>query len=131
MKNCFGQVVKEHIVINSLLRIRLYYLILFNLKKNEKSEQIFHGCFTKNREGTNRLIEKGKACIKPTSKPFWKYTEDVVGCVRTRSQEKNKKKVKSRDYDKYFKQKDIQRWLERDNSEVVILKESDEFYVVS
>ena len=45
-------------------------------------------------------------------------------------QEKNQKKVKSReDYDKYFKQKDIQRWLEADDSEVVILKKSDEFYV--
>ena len=33
----------------------------------EKSEQIFRGCFTKNRDDTNRLIEKGKACITPTS----------------------------------------------------------------
>ena len=43
---------------------------------------------------------------------------------------KNQKKVKTRDYDKHFKQKDIQRWLEADDSEVVILEESNEFYVV-
>ena len=96
----------------------------------QKSEQIYHGCFTKNRDGTNKLIEKGKACITPTNNPFWKYPEDVHSGVRTRLQEKNQKKVKSReDYDKYFKQKDIQRWLEADDSEVVILKKSDEFYV--
>ena len=40
------------------------------------------------------------------------------------------KKVKIRDFNKYFKQKDIQRWLEADDSEVVILKESDKFYIV-
>ena len=96
----------------------------------EKSERVFHGCFTKNRDGTNRVIEKGKACLTPTNKPFWKYPEDVPSCVRTCSQEKNQKKVKIRDYDKYFKQKDIQRWLEPDDSEVVLLKESDGFYVV-
>ena len=100
------------------------------MEKIQKTERIFHGCFTKNRDGTNRLIEKGKACITPTNNPFWKYPGDVHSGVRTRSQEKNQKKVKSRDYDKYFKQKDIQRWLEADNSEVVTLKESDEFYVV-
>ena len=55
-------------------------------------------------DGTNKLIEKGKACITPTNNPFWKYPEDVHSGVRTRSQEKNKK-VKSRNFDKYFKQK--------------------------
>ena len=74
----------------------------------QKSEQIYHGCFTKNRDGTNKLIEKSKACITSTNNPFWKYPEDVHSGVRTRSQEKNQKKVKSReDCDKYFKQKDI------------------------
>ena len=97
----------------------------------QKSEKIYHGCFTKNRDVTNKLIEKDKACITPTNNPFWKYPEDVHSSVRTRSQEKKlKKRVKIRDFNKYFKQKDIQRWLEADDSEVVILKESDEFYVV-
>ena len=96
----------------------------------QKSEQIYHGCFTKNRDSTNKLTEKGKACITPTNNPFWKYPEDLHSGVETRSQEKNFKKVKSRDYGKYLKQKDIQRWLEADDSEVAILKEPDEFYVV-
>ena len=58
----------------------------------QKSEKIYHGCFTKNRDGTNKLIEKGKACIIATNNLFWKYPEDVNSSVRTRLQEKNKKK---------------------------------------
>ena len=96
----------------------------------QKSERIHHGCFSKNRDGTNKLIEKEKNSITPTNKPFWKYPEDVSSEVKTRSQEKNQKKFTNTLYDKYFKQKDIQRWLEADDSEVVIVKESDEFYVV-
>ena len=65
-----------------------------------------------------------------SNNPFWKYPEDVYSGVRTRLQEKNQKNVKSGDYDKYFKQKDIQRWLEADDSEVLILNKLDEFYVV-
>ena len=71
----------------------------------EKSERIFHGCFTKNRDRTNRATEKGKHCITPTKKPFWKYPGDVLNSVRTRSQENNQKKVKIRDYDKYLNKK--------------------------
>ena len=33
---------------------------------------------------------------------FWKHPHDVPDGVRTRSQEKEPKKVKIRDYDKYF-----------------------------
>ena len=40
------------------------------MEKIQKSEQIFHRCFTKNRDGSNRLIEKGKTCITPTNNPF-------------------------------------------------------------
>ena len=45
-------------------------------------------------DGTNKLIEKGKACITPTNNPFWKYPEDVHSGVRTYLQEKNQKKLK-------------------------------------
>ena len=36
----------------------------------EKSDCIYHGCFTKNRDGTNRIIEKNKACLIPTNNSF-------------------------------------------------------------
>ena len=61
--------------------------------KMNKTEKIFHGCFTKNKDGTNRLIKKGECCLVPTSNPFWKYPEDIQSCgVNTRSQEKKPKK---------------------------------------
>ena len=48
--------------------------------------KIFHGCFNKNRDGTNRVIAPGEKCITPASEPFWKYPEDIFASVRTRSQ---------------------------------------------
>ena len=96
-----------------------------------ESEKIYHRCFNKNRDGTNKLIRKGEKCLIPTNKPFWRYSEDVPDGIKTRAQEKKKQKnITSKFYFDYFKQKDIQRWLEADNSEVVILKASDEFFIV-
>ena len=91
------------------------------LKKSEYLP-IYHGCMLKNKDGTNKLIEKGKSCIYRTANPFWKYIEDIPADVKTRSQAKKQKKVKKSDFDKYFKQKDIKRWLEAPNSEEVVLK---------
>ena len=45
-------------MINLPLSIRLFYLSLFNLLKKASE---YHECFTKNRDGTNRLIEKRKS----------------------------------------------------------------------
>ena len=56
-------------------------------RKLEKSTQVFHGCFRKNLDGTNRIIEKGKQCLTPTACPFWKQIEDIPNGIRTRSQE--------------------------------------------
>ena len=64
-----------------------------------------------------------------TSRFFWKYPEDISSSVRNWSQEKKQKKITKREFDKYLK-KDIQRWVEADDSKVVILDESDIFYVV-
>ena len=47
----------------------------------------FHGCLRKNKDGTNRIIEKGKRCLWPTSFPYWKKIEDTPEGIRTRSQE--------------------------------------------
>ena len=45
-----------------------------------------HGCFTKNIDGTNRIIANDEKCLVPTSRPFWKYIEDIPAGVKTRSQ---------------------------------------------
>ena len=50
---------------------------------------IYHGCFTKNVDGTNKILLAGERCLCPTAKPLWKFPEDIenVG-VKTRSQTK-------------------------------------------
>ena len=85
---------------------------------NQKNK-VFHGCFTKNRDGTNRLIIRSEKCLTPTDKPFWKYPDDITSITKTCSREKEQKKVTKREFNKYFKEKekqfrklDIQRWLE-------------------
>ena len=101
------------------------------MQRIQKSEKIFHGCFNKNEDGTKKLIEKGRLCFAPTNNPFWKHPQEVPYGVRTRSQEKEQKKIKIRDYDKYFQNlSNIQKWIGVSNSEMEILNESDEFYVM-
>ena len=54
----------------------------------------FHGCIPKNKDGSNRIVEKGKRCLCPTTSPFWKKTVDVPFQVSTRSQENKKELLK-------------------------------------
>ena len=57
--------------------------------------KVFHGCFNKKRDGTNRVITPGEKCITQTSEPFWKYPEDIFASVRTRSQEQKYQQQKN------------------------------------
>ena len=94
---------------------------------------IYHECFRKNDDGTNRIIANNEQCLIPTSRPFWNYIEDIAGGVKTRSQYKKQKLVNRQTFDTYFWRKereDIRRWLTTPDSEVRILKESDRVYVV-
>ena len=77
----------------------------------DQKNNVFHGCFNKNRDGTNRLIAPGQKCITPTSEPFWKFPQDITSGVRTRSQEQKQKKVTRTQFKKYFQEKDIEKWL--------------------
>ena len=43
----------------------------------------FHGSMHKNKDGSNRIIEKNKWCLWPTTIPFWKKAEDVPFKIRT------------------------------------------------
>ena len=93
----------------------------------------FHGCLRKNKDGTNRIIEKGKRCLWPTSFPCWKKIEDTSEGIHTRSQEHKQKIVKRADFNRYCRQRgreNIKRWLEADDSEVYFMKESDSFSVI-
>ena len=77
----------------------------------DQKNNVFHGFFNKNRDGTNRLIAPGQKCITPTSEPFWKFPQDITSGVRTRSQEQKQKKVTRTQFKKYFQGKDIEKWL--------------------
>ena len=93
----------------------------------------FHGCMRKNKDGSNRIIEKGKRCLCPTTSPFWKKTVDVPFQVSTRWQENKKELVKRPYFNRYCRQRgpeDIRRWLEVDDQDVYFLKESDTFFVI-
>ena len=44
---------------------------------------IYHGCFRKNTDGTNRIIANNEKCLLPTSRAFWKYIEDIPTGAKT------------------------------------------------
>ena len=55
---------------------------------------IYHGCFMKNAVGINKIILADERCFFPTSKPFWKFPEDIKAMgVKTLSQTKNASSV--------------------------------------
>ena len=75
----------------------------------DQKNNVFHGCFNKNKDGTNRLIAPGQKCITPTSEPFWKFPQDITSGVRTRCQEQKQKRVTRTQFKKYFQEKDIEK----------------------
>ena len=61
----------------------------------------FHRCMRKNKDDSNRIIEKDKWCSWPTTSPFWKKAEDLSFKIRTRSQEQKQELVKRSDFNRY------------------------------
>ena len=64
---------------------------------------IYHGCFTINADGTNKLISPGEKCLTPTFQCFWKDTKDVRSVVKTRSISASQLTVSTEDCKYYFK----------------------------
>ena len=46
-------------------------------------QRIYHGCFYKNADGTNKIIRAGEECSVPTGECFWKDPCDVKNGVKT------------------------------------------------
>ena len=68
--------------------------------------QIYHGCMTKNVDGTNKLIGPGEKCLVPAEKCFWKDPRDIKKCkVKTGSCSRKESTVSIKDYDNYMGQK--------------------------
>ena len=85
---------------------------------------VYHGCFKRNIDGTNRLIKKGDVCSRPTNIQFWMSTQDIINSVKTRSQERNQKDVKKVDFDEYFIKKNIGKQLKKSfETEIEIILE--------
>ena len=96
-----------------------------------ESDKIYHKCFNKNKDRTNKLIKKGEKCLTPTYSPFWKSPWDFPNGVRTCSQEKKQKKITTKKFIKCFQNiENIQWWLTADDSEIEILNEDDRFYII-
>ena len=92
-------------------------------------ELIYHGCFTKNADGTNKLIGPGEKCLTPTAQCFWKDPKDVRSGVKTRSQSANQPTVSTEDYEYYFQKKQrIEQWIS--GTEKYTTKASDQFFIV-
>ena len=81
-------------------------LISFGLFLQVAPEQcIYHGCFYKNADRTNKFINASEKCFAPTNDCFWKDPSDVKNGVKTRSHAKNKPKVTLRDCNRYCDKK--------------------------
>ena len=66
---------------------------------------IYHVCFTKNTDGTNKLIGPGEKCLIPTAQCFWKDPKYVRSGVKMHSQSTNQSTVSTEDYEYYFQKK--------------------------
>ena len=95
----------------NLIIKRTIVLVVTLLKKTmtdiRDSDKIYHGCFNKNKNGTNKLIIKGERCLTPTHSPFWKCPWDIPNGVITRAQEKKTKKITIDKFIKYFQNIEI------------------------
>ena len=93
----------------------------------------FQGCMRKNKDGSNRITQKKKWCLWPTTSPFCKKIEDVSFKIKIRSQEQKEELVKRSDFNRCCRKRgreDIKRWLEADDTELHFMKESDRFFVL-
>ena len=80
---------------------RLAVTIFFSIlqTKDHSMYLIYHGCMTKNTDGSNRLIGPGKKCLVQTDECFWKDPRDIRSCmVKTRSCTRTEPTVSMKDY---------------------------------
>ena len=76
-----------------------------NLLLNERMDRIYHGCWLKYSNGTNKIIDRGEKCLTPTNKYLWKDTSDIINTIRARFQLKNEPTAHWKTIDSYFDQR--------------------------
>ena len=72
---------------------------------------IYHGCFFKNADGTNKIIRASEECSVPTDECFWKDPCDLKNGVKTRSRAKNEPGVTFRDFNRHLDEKIVNFWI--------------------
>lgn len=63
----------------------------------------YHGCGYFYQDGTLPILNINEKCIKPTTNPFWKKTNDVINKVETRSLLKKNNFFEKSYVKRYFK----------------------------
>ena len=48
-------------------------------------DRLYHGCYYKNADGTNRIVASGKYCLLRMKKCFWKVPCNIRSGMKTRS----------------------------------------------
>ena len=76
-------------------------------------QRIYHSCFHKNADGTNKIIKTGDKCLIPMNECFWKDPCDVKHRVKTRSHAKNEPRVTLKDFNRYYDEKSVGLWLNK------------------
>ena len=74
---------------------------------------IYHGCFYKNADGTNKVIKADEKCLVPTEECFWKDSCDVKHGVKTMSRAKNEPKVTLKNFNRYYDKKLVDFWINK------------------
>ena len=84
--------------------------------------RVYHGCFTKNADGTNKIILAGERCLCPISRPFWKFSENILDLgVKTRCQTKKAQQCVAKEtYNQHFdNKKRFHRWIYSSDPDVI------------
>ena len=89
-------------------------LISFGLFLHVTMEQrIYHSCFYKNADGTNKIIRAGEECSVSTEECFWEDPCDIKIGLKTRSREKNEPVVTLKDFNCYLDKKIVDFWINK------------------
>ena len=79
-------------------------------------EPIYHGCYFRNADGTNKRIRIGKKSLVPTNECFWIGQRDVKNEVKTRSCTKSELFIGQKTIEQHQKQKQfIGHWIKENN----------------
>ena len=96
-----------------------------------ESDKIYHECFNKNKDRTNKLIKKEKNVILQHILLFGNLRGMFQMELELVRKKKKQKKITTKKFIKYFQNiENIQRWLTADDSEIEILNEDDRFYII-